>query len=883
MKNINYNDAFSNVSDITSLIRVFESYGNVFNKVGRGYTTKCEFHNDKNPSMAVYEYQGTGFYKCMSCGTTGNIVSYIKEKEGCNGYHALEIIYDRLSLDISPYITHEELSEEEKQKRLEEAKKKLEEDKIRNKHLALLHKTSDKKFLIGVNDVTTKCDELIEEIKKGSKDYEKVEVINHAMYKVDRTCYIDKYISEDYTGIIEALQLANEGKRVLLISPTGSGKNYTTVKVINECLKYPVALVSPNASNVEQGMKSYNLSGAYGDLSIDEAFKEDSLIKIMTWDKAVKLKDNEKVKDHILLLDEADQVFRDLYREKAIRGFNDVAPLFKGRLDMTGTPTKLDFSEFDYIIEYKQRKQTNYKVKMYDGISQDKMLEIINNSNNFGILYDNKDTLEFLNNNTSKNTEVITSENKKVSKLYKMIMENSSMGDFEGCLNTSVMVASVNINNNNITDIIVAGVKDIGTIKQYVARYRGLEEVRVHIFNNYKEIDGQIYSIEDAIKKECECITEEVTRMNIELLTDEIGYKIDKFNLTPLQSSGEKFYRDAELGVYKANYSNIRGLMYSRYYSSRSAKQFRVLLQEQFKDIDVNIELVETSEKTKNDIKQIRHTKNEEINEALKILEQYKNDLIGIVEYMEGSISDELDKYMTYNKINPFKISVDLEDKGLLECFKHKKVKDQNKIFTKYVVEYGYSVDYAWKISQESKNTRTNIFRAMNLITYRHLKEELPIVINPNLQEVKLYEYIESKVGLAQYYNKESIKALTEDLKAQYNAFNLKEKDVSSILKNMYNIKEVKMNSDKIDEIDDELFLLNIRTEKKHAGKRVGIMKIESYKTINSLKEELAVPNLDYSIEKYINTKIKQCYKALDIDVRRNYVLEDILIYIPNN
>lgn len=884
--NIKYNEAFFNIQDIHSMIRVFEYYGNAINKNGQAYLTRCEFHNDTNPSIAIFEFNGVGFYKCLSCGEKGNVVSYIKKKENCNGVEALVKAYEILGLNIEPYVAdeYEGLTEEEIKQKEEQARKTEELKKERNKHLALLHKNYDKAFLKGAVDHMRASRDLIEEYQNGATDFERTEIINHAMFKADVVCEIDKYISEDMTGLIWALQEAHEGKRVLMISPTGTGKNYTTIKVINDLLKYETVLVGPNASNIEQTMNTYQVAGAYGDLSVDEAFNSDSLIKTMTWDKTIKLKDNEKVKDHILLLDEADQIFRDLYREKAIRGFNDVAPSFRGRMDMTGTPTKLNFDEFDFIVEYKQRKQTNYQVKLYNGISESKMLEIINNSKAFGMLYDNKDTLEFLNKKTHKNTEVLTSENKKISKLYKEIMENSSMADFEGCLNTSVMVAGVNIKNDNISDIIVAGVKDIGTIKQYVARYRGLEKVNVHIFNNYPEQDGQIYSIEEAIKREVESIEAEVLKMNLELLTDEIGYKIDKFNLTPLQSSGEKFYRDAELGVYKANTSNIRGLMYSRYYSSRSIKQFKVLLEEQFNDVKISLEIIETDEDVKQEIKDIKKDKKEAIKEAFEVLEQYKEKLIGYAEYVfDGRVSEELDKYWRFNKINPFKQSIELEDLGVNEYFKHKKVKDQNKIFTKYVVEYGYSIEYAWKMSQESKNKRTNAFKSMNLIAYRVFKEELPQAINNNLQEVKLYETIDKKVGLAQYYTAEGVKALTEELKEEFKAFGLHEKEVSSILKLMYDVKEIKINSEKIDEIDEELFLKGIKAEKKHAGKRVGMMKINSYKNIDNLKEELAVPQNDNTIEKFINNKIKQFWKLLDDKEKASLKIDIQDVLIPLN
>lgn len=893
MRNINYNQAFDKISSIDCLVRVFENYGNTVTKKYNSYETRCEFHNDKNPSMGIFSNNGVGLYKCWGCGEKGNIVTYVKNKENCNAFEALEVIYDILGMDITPYVTEtNEFEGMTKEERLEAIKRKEEELKLqeakikeRNKHLALLHSHKDKALLNSNVEVQDKAEELIQEIHNGSEDYHKVEFINHAMFTPNLVIEIDKYISEDMSGLIMALQEAQAGKRVLFISPTGSGKNYTTINFLKSSYGFKTVLVGPNASNIQQTMTSYDVPGAYGDLSAVDAFTQDCNVKTFTWDKMIKLKDL-RLSEYVLLLDEADQMFRDLYRGKAIKGFNAVAPQFKGRMDMTGTPTKLDFKEFDYIVEYKQKKQTDYKVKIYDGINKEEMLKIMKNAKAFGILYDNINTLDIMKEKLSdKKTDIITSDRKSTSELYKLIMENSSMGAFEGCLNTSAMIAGVNINNEKMTDIIVAGIMDIGTIKQYVARYRGLEKVNVHIFNDYKQEDGAIYSIEDAIKRDIKRVEEEVERMNIELHTDEFGDMQDAFSIAPLQSDGEKIYKDEELGVYKANISSIRGMKYNAYYRTRSARQHRELLLEQFNNIQVEIEVVGKDEDFEKEINELKKDRKEAYNIAMDTLVAYKNKLVGYAELMiENRESDELSNYFKYRRIKTENRVKELEGMKLNEFFKLKKVREQNKIFTKYVVEYNYPVDFAWELSLKGKNYRANFFRNMNMIAYRYFLEELPHAINENAQEIKMYKFIDDKVEFSEYYTKEGISELAKEFNEKFYSFGYRERDLSVILKTMYNIKEVKMDGEKLDELSEEQFLYGKKAEKKHAGKRVGMMKINSYKTINDLKndlkEELALPSSSNVVEIFINNKVKQYFNTMSEEFKKacNLNIEEFLL-----
>lgn len=81
--------------DSENLIRVMEYYGvNVKNN-----QCKCPFHSDKNPSMGL---KG-GHYKCFTatCGASGDLIDFIRNKEGVSVLEAAKSAIDILGLPIT--------------------------------------------------------------------------------------------------------------------------------------------------------------------------------------------------------------------------------------------------------------------------------------------------------------------------------------------------------------------------------------------------------------------------------------------------------------------------------------------------------------------------------------------------------------------------------------------------------------------------------------------------------------------------------------------------------------------------------------------------------------------------------------------------------------
>lgn len=97
-------EAIKNIKSIDNLKTVIESYGINFKKDSTGYITNCPFHSEKTPSFRLKEKNNEAFYKCFGCNIQGDIINFIKEKEGFTTLEATKKAYEILGikLDIQP-------------------------------------------------------------------------------------------------------------------------------------------------------------------------------------------------------------------------------------------------------------------------------------------------------------------------------------------------------------------------------------------------------------------------------------------------------------------------------------------------------------------------------------------------------------------------------------------------------------------------------------------------------------------------------------------------------------------------------------------------------------------------------------------------------------
>ncbi|WP_250674422.1 CHC2 zinc finger domain-containing protein (plasmid) [Paraclostridium ghonii] len=96
MSNLNLLEAIEVLKgDSDNLIRIIEHYGTDI----KNNQCKCPFHKDKNPSMGI---KG-GHYKCFtaSCGASGDLIDFIRNKDGMDTLEATKKAIDILGLPIT--------------------------------------------------------------------------------------------------------------------------------------------------------------------------------------------------------------------------------------------------------------------------------------------------------------------------------------------------------------------------------------------------------------------------------------------------------------------------------------------------------------------------------------------------------------------------------------------------------------------------------------------------------------------------------------------------------------------------------------------------------------------------------------------------------------
>lgn len=694
------------------------------------------------------------------------------------------------------------------------------------------------------------------------------EYINYSKYQANETIYIDKYLSEN-----NRLEQLIQYGHTLTIAPTGSGKTYTILKMFKGMEKLlkkqgkKVCFIVPNATQVEQIQEEYKIKGAWNNADQDIIFSQNT-ISCYTWDKFGKIEGD--LSNTIIVLDEIHQIYQDMYRKNKIDKMMLNISKCCNRIDITATPNKIGFNTYDYIIEYKQAIQTNYNVKVYENINDNEIINIINNaSGKVSILKDNIEYLKSLQNRISKDSDVVHSNNKSDNITYKNIIKNGILGDIEVIFHTTVFVAGININEPNMTDIIVVDIKDIATIKQYVSRYRNLETVNVHIFNNYKNVN-KIVNLENKANYELNKVKEACINFNIDKLK---GFKTELIEGNSLFKSLNKdlsIYKQD--GIYKADEIQIRNRIYTNYYNRADIVSFKNLLEEYFNDITIiKNEKVENNE-IKEEIKEAKKTSKEYLEE----LEKHCNYLVDYYNIKKNKINTKTKEYLKSNNLTQDKIIEYVENNNLEIMLDDTKVKKKLNSFTKLVTDVGYPSNLAYKLSNMHGRTSTIFKEKVNVLVFEEVCKNYKELMELDSPNVKLYFFILDEFPLTVGYDDEVIKEKLELLKNTHN-IELKESEFREYLNYVYKIdsKQTKISKKGTpkDYINNKNSCLSVFPNKnKEERKRVYCP--TDYHTIESICKDYGLNDLDM---KHIKNEIER--RVRNVDFKAKKIIEHLNVF----
>lgn len=692
-----------------------------------------------------------------------------------------------------------------------------------------------------------------------------LEQVNYSSYTADLTIQVNKYIGERKTSLYTMITRALQGDTSLLIAPTGAGKTNSLINILKEIEvlgDVKSIFVVPNAINVEQIKKEYSIPGAWGEIPALQELEKGNVI-VMTWDKFIQL-DEEILKDYIVVLDEVHQIYIDMFRLGKINRLYENLGACRGQIHITATPNKLNFNNYNYILEYKQNIQTKYNVKLYDKICDDTICNIIRTSNKFALLRNDTDYLNLIKeNNPNKNIDVITKDTRGFSQTYNDIVFNGTIGDVKGICNTSVLIAGVNIKEPNITDIIIVGEKDIATIKQYVARFRDLKEVNVHIFNNYSDEPFKTYSIEWLVNKRLEQISIDIDYYNKKNITDNFVEQL--LDLSPIRlNNSQEYYWSNKYNKYIVSDIGIRNTCYTKYYSKADIYSYKELLKEYFPNIDiVNIDVANNEPS-----KLYKQIANEEKKEVLEILSQDKNILVGATEILTNKVTSKTETYLNNNGTVIEDLKEELIKKGIDNYLLVGNIAKIINLYSKYVIENGYNYNLAWSIANKGNRARGKFFNQLNNITYREIENKYPKLMRYIKIEDKLYNFIVKMFIPGISYTEEHLKDFIEAVEITIPGVKLTTNKLGEILGQIYSIESRELNSvEGIDFLFKEIYNPILSTKKK---KRINTIK--SFLTIEDVIEQNKLDDLSLKVLKnLIDKRIEDIEKeAIEIASMQN-------------
>ena len=694
-----------------------------------------------------------------------------------------------------------------------------------------------------------------------------IERVNYSNYKADLTINIDKYINESKGFLSLPLMRALQGKRSLIISPTGSGKTYSVInllKDVDQVGEIKSIFIVPNSINVEQIKAEYNIPGAFGDIPVLPELSKGNVI-VMTWDKFIQI-DDEMLKDYIVVLDEVHQTYIEMFRLSKINKLYEKLAAALGQIHITATPNKLNFNDYSYILEYKQNIQTKYNVKLYNKVCDNTVMKIAKEAKKFALLKDDTSYLNFIKESVeNKKVDVITSNTRNLSPGYKEIVSNSTMKGIDGICNTSVLMAGVNIYDQDITDIIIMNEKDIATIKQYVARFRDLKEVNVHIFNTFEE-ESKVYDIEWLVTTRLNEVTTDIEYFNKKNHNETFIEQL--LEISPIRlNTSQEYYWSNEQYKYIVNEVGIRNTCYTRYYTKADSLSFKILLEEYFP----NIEIINLDDPDNTPRKVYNQITSEEKKSILEELEANKSILVGAIEILTDKISNKTLEYLKINNMDAQRTKEQLADKQIDKYILTGNISKIVNLYTKYVIENKYNYELAWCIANKGNRARGKLFGQLNNIIYRQIEEEYPALMRYVRIEDRLYSFILGTFKPGKAYTEEHLKLFIEAAETQLPDTKLTTNKLGELLSQIYSIDARELNSvEGLDFIYNKIYISNLSTNKK---KRVNTIK--SFLTIEDVIQQNKLSDISLKV---LENLLGERIEAIRKEAKEITELKDLFI-----
>ena len=302
---------------------------------------------------------------------------------------------------------------------------------------------------------------------------------------------IDQWLGEQKNKLVSIFK-ANS--RIAINAPTSSGKTSFIIHYAKEN-KLQTVITVPKKIQAKQLAKEYQitlLEGNYSQTKVTKALQSD--VVVCTYDTLHHLSD---IQHRTLIVDESHNLVGAFnYRAKTLRKV--VAQMDKANkvILLSGTQNELMCKELDYhFIEVTRKKNPTiniHKINPTGTLFESTLSELSNLNyldkihfcfiNDTAQLHDIKKTL--IQNGTLSESEIdIISRStidKDECKTYSDIVKNQKISDgVKLVLCTCLIEEGINIKNKNIGSIYMVGVKDVDTIRQFIARFRLMNELNL--------------------------------------------------------------------------------------------------------------------------------------------------------------------------------------------------------------------------------------------------------------------------------------------------------------------------------------------------------------------------------------------------------------------